>query len=107
MCDVENRGVIRRVVTPPAFPFVIRPCAANRPKHVASENPCSDSVESTFRKFVVHAGRALFFSLHFLKRACQEKPVVKVLATISERIVDVLILVYPETTKRDATTVNA
>src|SRR6266536_254822 len=105
MCDVENRGVIRRVVTPPAFPFVIRPCAANRPKHVASENPCSDSVESTFRKIVVHAGRARFFSLHFLKRACREKPVVKVLAAHAERIVDVLIRACPETIKGDAKTV--
>src|SRR5579863_4048495 len=53
----EYLGVIWRVVTPPALPLVIRPCAAIRSEHIAPQNPRSDSIRSAFRKIVVNARR--------------------------------------------------
>src|SRR5438045_2229330 len=41
MSQDEDRNVIRRVVSPPAFPVHVRPGTANWPEHVPSENPCT------------------------------------------------------------------
>ena len=35
----EDGGVIRRVVAPPPFPAVVGPGAADRPEHVAAQDP--------------------------------------------------------------------
>src|SRR6266446_5714381 len=39
----EDRGVIRRLVAPPALPAVVQPWASDRTEHIASENPGTDS----------------------------------------------------------------
>ena len=48
----EDGGVIRRLVSPPALPAVVRPGAPDRTEHVAPQNPGSDVVEATRRKLL-------------------------------------------------------
>jgi hypothetical protein len=76
--------------------LVIRPCAANRSEHIASQNPRANPVEPTFRKIVIDAGSTVAVAVHFLKSARGEEPLVQVHATNAERIVDVLIRAGPE-----------
>src|SRR5512144_1363219 len=42
MSQHEDRRVVRRLVTPPAFPGLIRPRAPDRAEHVTAENPGAD-----------------------------------------------------------------
>src|SRR6185437_6805486 len=48
----KHRSVIRRFVTPPTFPVLVRPRSTNWPKHVAAENPRSNSGEPLFGHLV-------------------------------------------------------
>jgi len=38
MCQYESWRVIRRIVTPPAFPLIVRPFSTKRSEHVATED---------------------------------------------------------------------
>ena len=80
MREHENRRVVRRVVTPPAFPLVIRPCATNWSEHIAAQNPRADALRSALRKIVVNTSRAFVLALHLLKRARWNEPLMKVFA---------------------------
>src|SRR5258708_7756235 len=56
VCQHEYRAVIRWVVAPPALPALVRPRAAQRPEHVAAENPSADIGEAAHREIIVDAG---------------------------------------------------
>src|SRR5206468_564602 len=58
MGEDERRHVVRRLITPPSFPLLIRPRPADWPEHVAPEDPGAHILESLFRDVVVHAGVA-------------------------------------------------
>src|ERR1041385_397422 len=60
----KHRSVIRRFVTPPTFPVLVRPWSPNWAKHVAAENPCSNSSEPLFGHLVIDAGFSVFFAMH-------------------------------------------
>jgi hypothetical protein len=87
----ENGSVVRRVVTPPSFPGIVRPGSSYRPEHVAPQYPGSDIFEATRGEVVVDAGRAAFISKHLLKGSGGERPFVQGSATNTERIVEVLV----------------
>src|SRR5688572_29690262 len=91
MSQDENGPVVRWVVTPPALPVRIGPRTANRSEHVPPQNPRSDVPESPRGKIVIDPGRAIARTMGLLKRACWDKPLVKVLPAHPEPIVDVLI----------------
>src|SRR6185312_3424156 len=54
VAEHKDRHVVRRVVAPPAFPFVIRPRAANGPEHVPAKNPCSHVGKPACRDLVIN-----------------------------------------------------
>jgi hypothetical protein len=106
MSEDKYLRVIRRIVTPPAFPLIIGPCTANWAKHVAPENPCPDSVETPFRKIVIHTRGAIFLALHFLKRARLDNPLMQVFLADIQRIVDILVWTSPKSIERNSKTMN-
>src|ERR1041385_5638485 len=60
----KHRSVIRRFVTPPTFPVLVRPRSTNWAKHVAAENPRSNSGEPLFGHLAINAGFSVFFAMH-------------------------------------------
>src|SRR5688500_14949043 len=78
MREHEHRAMIRRVLSPPAAPGVIRPRAANRAEHVASHYPGADAYAESRREIVVDTGGAAGFSAHALERASGDVPGVQV-----------------------------
>lgn len=102
----EDRAVIGRLVSPPAFPFVVGPCAANWAKHVASENPCSDSLEAALGEIVIDAGRAILVSHHSLEAAGGEHPSVQILPADSKWVFQALLGTSSESVHGDAETMH-
>src|SRR5262245_51169904 len=51
----ENRGVIRRSISPPAFPGITFPRSANRTEHVSAQNPSADVFERPRSEVIVDA----------------------------------------------------
>src|SRR5215510_6192431 len=54
----EGRCVKRRVLTPPAFPVLIRPRAAKRAEHVAAQNPRADVLDTARGEIIVYSSGA-------------------------------------------------
>src|SRR5579859_5191672 len=52
----KRRHMIRRFFTPPPFPRLVRPGAADRPKHVASQNPRADVLHAPPRPLIINPG---------------------------------------------------
>src|ERR1700760_2775600 len=86
----ENRGVVGRLVTPPALPAVVRPRAPDRAKHVASEYPGTDSLKAFLDRPVVDTGLAAITALHALPQACMEEPLHQFRSTDAERMLETL-----------------
>jgi hypothetical protein len=70
----EYRRVIRRIVSPPSFPFLIGPCTTHRTKHVPTENPCTDISYAASRKFVIGSSAAGILPVHMPKGGRLESP---------------------------------
>jgi hypothetical protein len=73
MGEHKNRHVIGRLVTPPAFPTVIRPEASDRAKHIPPENISADTIEASRRDIVVDAGLAIFICRASAARCAWER----------------------------------
>ena len=86
MSQHEDRHVVRRLVTPPAFPAVIRPRASHRAEHVSTENPGADSGESLRRNIVIYASLAIFISVHPLPGPRVEEPIKQFRTADSKRV---------------------
>ena len=106
MSENEYLCVIRRFVTPPALPFGIRPWAANRPEHISSQNPRADPIQAAFCKIIVDTRRAVRSSLHFLKHARWEEPLVQILTSNAQWIVEALIRAGAKPIERYCKTMN-
>src|ERR1700761_9228780 len=50
MCQYESWRMIRRIVTPPAFPLVVRPFPTNRSEHVAAEDKGTETFHCALRE---------------------------------------------------------
>src|SRR3989441_10948455 len=73
MSQDEDWNVIRRIVSPPAFPVHVRPGTANRSEHVPSENPCPNILKAARGEvFVNPRCTAVFAKQGPLERACLE-----------------------------------
>src|SRR5258708_18853640 len=66
MGEHKDWRVIRRVVTPPAFPLIrpLRPIAAHRAKHIPPEDISADILKTPCRNVVIYAGLAVFLAMH-------------------------------------------
>src|SRR5258708_7539289 len=73
----KDRGVIRRIVSPPALPCVVGPGAADRSKHVAAKYPCADAFEAAHREIIVNPRCAAILTRHLLKGTRGKKPFVQ------------------------------
>jgi len=92
-------NVVRRVFTPPPFPVLVRPGPSDRPKHVASDDPCSDIFEATSGKIIVNSCRSAVSSMHALKGASRKHPIVQRQAANAEWILKAL--TWPSTVPID------
>src|SRR5262249_40219362 len=54
----KDRNVIRRVVSPPPLPVLVRPRTADGSEHVSPEDPGSNILKATGSEIVVNSGRA-------------------------------------------------
>ena len=54
----EDRGVVRRCLTPPSFPTIVGPGSSDRPEHVSPHNPRTDIGESARRELLEETGYA-------------------------------------------------
>src|SRR5687768_10346159 len=73
MSQDEDWNVIRRIVSPPAFPVHVRPGTANRSEHVPSENPCPNILKAARGEVFVNPRCAAVFAKQGpLERACRE-----------------------------------
>src|ERR1700722_70556 len=73
----ENRGVERRVLSPPAVPLLLRPRSPLRAGLVASHDLGADARLRGAGESVVDAGAASGLALHGVERAGLEEPVVQ------------------------------
>lgn len=87
MCQYESRCVIRRIVTPPAFPLIVGPFAANRPEHVTAQDEGTKTFHGALAEPVIKARFSVVFSEHLTKRARREKPLKKLLASQAKRAI--------------------
>lgn len=56
------------------LPLIVGPCAANRPKHIPSQNPRAEPVKTTPSKIAVGPRRAAILATHLLERAGGKHP---------------------------------
>jgi len=87
----EDRCVVGRLVTPPAFPVVIRPRSTDGPEHVSAEDPRADARESARGDIVVDACFARFRPMHLLEGARMKEPVDQFRTIDAERVLEILI----------------
>src|SRR5262249_7831474 len=87
----EDRGVIGRLVAPPALPSFVRPRPAYRTKHLGPENPGTDSRETLLRDAVVDASFSIVVAVHLPPYAAVEEPFHQLGAPDAQRVLQVLI----------------
>src|SRR6476619_6837432 len=87
----EHRDAIRRLVTPPALPAVVRPSATHGAEHVAAEYPRADVRESPRRAVVVGTGFTALVALHVLPRPGVDKPVEQLGTADAQRMLQILV----------------
>src|SRR6185369_14433074 len=94
---------------PPAAPrVVIGPAPTGRGKHIATEDPRAEIFRASLGKAVVDAGRAdARIAEHALERARRKEPLVKLLATFTERVLFALIRSRTIAVQRNSETIHA
>src|SRR5262249_48844821 len=85
-----NRGVIRRLVAPPALPAFVGPRAAHGAEHVAPEDPRADPREAARREIVVDPCFSAFLAVHALPGAGMEEPVEELRPADAEGVLEIL-----------------
>lgn len=66
----KDRNVVRRIISPPPLPVLVRPRTADGSEHVSSKDPGSDILKATGGEAVVNPGRAAVLAeQRSLKRA--------------------------------------
>src|SRR6185369_6321821 len=109
MREHENRHMVGRIGAPPATPrVVIGPAPTGRGKHIATEDPRAEIFRASLGKAVVDAGRAdARIAEHALERARRKEPLVKLLATFTERVLFALIRSRTIAVQRNSETIHA
>jgi hypothetical protein len=96
----EHRHVVRRIVSPPAFPGMVGPPASHRAEHVSPHDPCTQVFHGPSGKLIVDVARSAFVADHFLKRPRFEQPCGQLMAANTKRMLKVLIWTRPESIER-------
>src|SRR6185437_1894856 len=91
MREHKDRRVIGRLISPPAFPALVRPWPAHGTKHIAPQNISADILETPRGDLVVDANLAVFTTVHSLPGAGREEPVKHFKPAHAERILEILI----------------
>jgi hypothetical protein len=86
----EHGSMVRRIFAPPTLPGFVRPGPPDGPKHVSTDDPCSDIVETASREIIVNSRCAAVVPEHALKGASREHPIVQCRAANSKRVLKVL-----------------
>lgn len=79
--------MIRWIVTPPAFPLIVRPFATNRAEHVATKDKGTETFHCSLRESVIKASITTFFAQHLTERPRGEKPLKDFLTSNTKRVV--------------------
>jgi len=87
MREYEGWRMIRWIVTPPAFPLIVRPFPSNRAEHVAPEDEGTETFHCSSGKSVIKASFTTFFSQHLTKSPRREKPLKDFLASHTKRVI--------------------
>lgn len=104
----EHRRVVRRIRAPPPLPFVVRPCPAHGPEHVAAHDPRANVLERASREFVVDAGRPAVAALDIPQEcAGADEPLVQLLTAPAQRLFAILIGAGAEAVGGDRESVHA
>jgi hypothetical protein len=106
MCQYKSWRMIRRIVTPPAFPLIVRPFATNRSEHVATEDEGTETFHRASGEAIIKASFTALFSQHLPKSARWEKPLKDLLTTQTQRMIQTLSGSRCEAIKRDAKSGN-
>src|SRR5882724_3345636 len=103
MREHKDRRVIRRLVTPPALPFIgpTAPVATYRTKHISPKNVRADILKTPCGNVVVNTRLAIFTAMHPLPGAGGKEPVKNFESAHAERILQVLMRSRAETVNRD------
>jgi hypothetical protein len=108
MSEHEHLRVIRRVLTPPAAPALVRPRAAYGAEHVAAEDPRADVLEAAAGEVVVDARDArVGLAVQAPERTRRKHPPVQVHAVAAEGVLLVLVGSGAESVERDREGVDA
>src|SRR5690606_8926495 len=88
----QHKGwyMIRRTLSPPATPAVIRPGTAHRAEHVATKNPRADILEAANNEPVIDARAAAGFAEHLLERGRGKRPFMQRFATNAQWVLQAL-----------------
>lgn len=86
----EHRSVEWRIFAPPTLPGLVRPGPSDGPKHVTTDDPRSDVVETTSGEIVVDTRRPAVVPKNALHGASGEHPIVQGHAANAERVLKVL-----------------
>ena len=70
----KGRDMIRRIVSPPTFPRIIRPGSTDWAKHIATQDPGAESTKPLFGDFIINSGLTVRLTVHFPPCACVEEP---------------------------------
>lgn len=104
----EDWSMIRRIVSPPAFPVSVRPFPTKGAEHVPPQNPGSDILKATGGEIIVNPGRAAVLAKQgLLKGASRDQPLVQFRAANAERMVEVLIRTGCVAVEREGEAINA
>src|SRR5262245_31314889 len=87
----EDRRVIRRLVSPPALPALVRPRAADGPEQVAADDPGAEPRHPLLRDGVVDTRLALLVAVHLPPDARGEEPLEQLRAPDTERVLEILV----------------
>ena len=101
MCQYESWRMIRRIVTPPAFPLFVRPFPTNRSEHVATKDEGTETFHGAPGEPIIKASFTVLFSQHLAKSPCREEPLKDLLATQTKRVIQTLIGSRSEAIKLD------
>jgi hypothetical protein len=88
--EYKHRDVVRRLLTPPAAPRLVRPRAADGPEHVPSQDPRADPDEPPFRHPVVDTRVPAGLSVHLTPGPGAEEPLHELRASHAQRVLQVL-----------------
>src|SRR5437899_7302402 len=102
----ENRRVVGRLISPPAFPGLVWPWAPHRAEHVATENPRTNADKSLLCHVVVDARLPTLEAVHLSPCACVEEPLHELGPPHAEWILQVLIRPGAEAVDRNGEAFN-